>query len=160
MPIIENYYYTDTIIKLELNLHKGEGFIYQKGQEEYLDWIPYDFELVIGENKYVLRNRTFSLEGLKILLNKMRAVIDEKNKTNMYRKYRYCSSENEFEISFENTNDYFEKEIILTEVWINGACLSENSSGYSIGYRFIVKFEILEEFLKGLEMQLESLLRE
>lgn len=36
MPIIENYYYTDAEIRLEMNLHKGEGFIYEKGQEEYL----------------------------------------------------------------------------------------------------------------------------
>lgn len=159
MPSIENYYYTDTIIRLELNLHKGEGFIYQKGQEEYLDWIPYDFELVIGKSKYVLQDRTFSLEGIKIFFKKIRAVIEEKNVTDTYRKYTFCSSENEFEISLKNTNDYFEKEIVLIEVWINGACLTEKSSSYSIGYRFIIKFETLQQFLKELEVQLEDLLK-
>lgn len=114
----------------------------------------------LSEKKYILQDRTFSLEGLKIFLNKMKAVIDEKNRTNIYEKYSYVSSENEFEICLKNTNDYFEEEIVLAEVWINGACLSENSSGYSIGYRFIIKFETLEQFLRDLELQLENLLRE
>lgn len=157
MPIIENYHYTDTMIRLELNLHKGEGFIYEKSQEEYLTWIPYDFELIVGKNRYTLRDSTFSLEGLKTFLNKIRSVIDEKNRTNIYKEYSYTSSENEFEISLENTNDHFEEEIVLTEVWINGAYLPENSSGYSIGYRFIIKFKALEQFLKELELQLENL---
>ncbi|HIT88353.1 MAG TPA: hypothetical protein IAB62_11875 [Candidatus Coprocola pullicola] len=158
MFILKNYCDKSTI-ELELNLHDGKGFIYEKNQEDYLNWIPYKLSLTVGANQYILDDMSFSLEGLKCFLNKMQKVLDERNTTNEYQIVSYCGSENEFEISFQNTDDYFEDLIIHTEIWVNAACMPIPQSGYSVGYKFNIKYKDLEQFVKDLKNQLISLLK-
>lgn len=155
MAIFKNYCYKSEI-ELELNLYRGKGFIYEKGQSDYLNWIPYKFKLIVGKDKYELNN-LFSLEGLKCFLYKIEMVLTERNRTNEYEKISYCGSENEFEIFFQNTDDFFEDLIIHTEIWVNAAYLPNPQSGYSVGYKFNIKFKELEQFLTNLKNQLIEL---
>ena len=53
MPVIRNYCHKP-VIELELNLCDGEGFIYDKNQKDYLNWIPYKFRITDGKNEYEL----------------------------------------------------------------------------------------------------------
>lgn len=64
MPKIKNYY-EEPVIELNLNLYE-EGMIYEKEQEDYLNWIPYKLELTVGKDKHVIDGISFGLQGLKI----------------------------------------------------------------------------------------------
>lgn len=158
MPIIKNYSDKPTI-ELELNLHSGKGFVYEKNQNDYLNWIPYKLKLIAGKDNYELDNMAFSLEGLKCFLGKMQAIIKERNESTKYEIISYCGPENEFEILFQNTDDYFEDLIIHTEVWMNAAYLPIPQSGFSVGYKFNIKFKDLEKFAEDLKKQLQRLLK-
>lgn len=157
MPVIRNYCHKP-VIELELNLCDGEGFIYDKNQKDYLNWIPYKFRITDGKNEYELDEMSFSLEGLKCFLNKIDMALNERNITTEYKRIEYCGSENEFEIVFQNVDDYYEDLIIETEVWVNAACLPIQQPGYSIGYQFIIRLKDLEKFSEDLKEQLKKLL--
>lgn len=68
MPKIKSYYYKPSI-ELVLNLYE-EGLIYEKEQEDYLNWIPYKLELAVEKDKHVIDGISFSLEGLKCFIKK------------------------------------------------------------------------------------------
>ncbi|MFG6351547.1 MAG: hypothetical protein K1W21_08035, partial [Oscillospiraceae bacterium] len=127
-------------------------------QEDYQNWIPYKFSLSVAKSQYVLDGLTFSLEGLKCFLGKMQFVINEKLKTSDYNIVSYCGAENEFEIVFQNTDDYFEDEIVHMQVWLNSAYLSEAQSGYAIGYKFDIRYCDLKLFAEDLRLQMNDLL--
>ena len=158
MPIIKNYC-DESAIEMELNLHRGEGFIYDKNQEDYLNWIPYKLILKVGNCRYILDDMEFSLEGLKCFLNKIQFIINERKLSTEYESVSYCGAENEFEIIFQNADDYFEDLIIHTQIWINGAFMPIPQSGYSVGYKFNIKFSDLEKFECDLREQLKNLLQ-
>lgn len=102
MPVIKNYCHKP-VIELELNLYDGEGFIYDKNQKDYLNWIPYIFRISDGKNKYELNHMSFSLEGLKCFLNKMDMVLNERNITPEYKRIEYCGSEGELFLKIGDT---------------------------------------------------------
>ena len=158
MPKIKSCDCESSII-FELNLHNGKGFIYDKEQADYLNWVPYDFFLNVVKTKYILKELTFSLEGIKTFIGRLQTVIEERNKKREYEEYEYCSTEAEFRIYLQNTEDYYETEIVLIKLWINAACLEDAGSGYSIGFDFIVKYEDLKKFTRELEKQLNEILK-
>lgn len=146
-------------ITFELNLHNGKGFIYDKSQADYLNWIPYEFLLTVKEDNYILTGMAFSLEGIKIFLSRLQSVIDERNITREYKEYSYCGSEAEFTIYLENTDDNYDDVIVLVKLWINAACLENAGSGYSIGFDFIIKYEDLKRFTEELMNELTEILK-
>lgn len=145
-------------ITFELRLHNGKGFSYDENQADYLNWIPYDFLLTVREKECGFRNATFSLEGLKNFLDRLQTVIEERNITKEYAEYEYWSTEAEFGICLENTEDYYEFEIVLVKLWVNAACLEDMGSGYSVGFQFIVKYEELKRFTTELKDELDDIL--
>ena len=149
-------------ITFELNLHNGEGFIYDKSQADYLNWIPYNFLLTVEKNNYILDRPgiAFSLEGIKIFLSRLQAVIDERNITREYKEHSYTGSEAEFTICLENTDDNYEYEIVLVQLWINAACLENEGAGYSIGFNFMIKYEDLKRFREELMDELTEILKD
>lgn len=158
MPKFKNYC-DEPVIELELNLHGGKELIYDKNQADYLNWIPYILTLTVGKQKYVLDDMSFSIEGLNCFFYKMQYILSERSSTTEYKAVDYCGSENEFEIIFRNVDDYFEDLIIQTEIWINAACLPVSQSGYLVGYKFNIKYNDLEQFVKDLRKQLQALLQ-
>ena len=84
--------------------------------------------------------------------------LNERNITTEYKRIEYCGSENEFEIVFQNVDDYYEDLIIEMEVWVNAACLPIQQPGYSIGYQFNISLKDLEKFSEDLKEQLKKLL--
>lgn len=170
MPILQNYVGDAGVIKLEFDLHNGDGFFFDKDESDYLNWIPYELNLTVGKDKYMLKDYSLSLEGLKCFLCELQAVLDEKDvtktcveykrdKSKEYEEHYYCGCEAEFTITLRNTEDFFDKEIVLIEVWISSACLPEPYSGYSIGYRFNITYENLEQFTKDLKKQLKEIIQ-
>lgn len=157
MPKIKNYY-DKPVIELDLNLYE-EGMIYEKEQEDYLNWIPYKLELVIGNDKHVIDGISFSLEGLKCFIKKMEYVLNERNISREYEKISYCGSEAEFEILFQNKDDYCEDIIIDTELWMNAAVIEMRQAGYFLGYKFNIRLEDLKQFVKELKEQLQELIQ-
>ncbi len=157
MPKIKNYYYKPAI-ELSINLYE-EGMIYEKDQEDYLNWIPYKLELVVGKDKHVIDGISFSLEGLKCFIRKMEYVINERNISGEYEKISYCGPEAEFEILFQNKDDYWEDIIIDTEVWLNASVIEMRQGGYSLGYKFNISIEDLKQFVKELKEQLQELIQ-
>ena len=149
----------ESSITFELNLYNGNGFIYDKSQADYLNWIPYEFLLTVKEDNYILTGMAFSLEGIKIFLSILQSVIDERNITREYKEHSYCGAEAEFRICLENTDDYYEDVIVLVKLWINAACLENASSGYSIGFDFIIKYEDLKTFTEELMNELNEILK-
>lgn len=146
-------------ITFELNLHKGKGFIYDKSQADYLNWIPYEFLLKVEKDNYIVTGMAFSLEGIKIFLSRLRSVIDERNITQEYKEHSYCGAEAEFTICLKNTDDFYEDVIVLVKLWINAACLENAGSGYSIGFDFIIKYEDLKRFTEELMNELTEILK-
>ena len=116
-------------IAFELSLHKGKGFIYDKSQADYLNWIPYEFCLTVEKNKYILKNMTLSLEGIKTFLHRLQSVIEERSVTKKYEEYEYCGCEAEFAIYMQNMDDHYEYEIVHIKLWINAACLESTVGG-------------------------------
>lgn len=158
MPKIKSCDWNSSIT-FELNLHNGKGFIYDKSQADYLNWIPYEFLLTVEKDNYILTGMAFSLEGIKIFLSRLQSVIDERNITREYKEHSYCGSEGEFRICLENTDDYYEDVIVLIKLWINAACLENVGSGYSIGFDFIIKYEDLKRFTEELMNELTEILK-
>ncbi len=157
MPKIKSYYYKPSI-ELVLNLYE-EGLIYEKEQEDYLNWIPYKLELAVEKDKHVIDGISFSLEGLKCFIKKMEYVLNERNISSEYEKISYCGPEAEFEIIFQNKDDYWEDRIIDTEVWLNAAVIEMQQGGYFLGYKFNIKFEDLKQFVRELKEKLQALLQ-
>ncbi|MBR3607346.1 MAG: hypothetical protein IKL51_07220 [Lachnospiraceae bacterium] len=158
MPKIKSYDW-ESSITFELNLKDGKGLIYDKNQADYLNWIPYDFYLIVRNNMYILEGMTFSLEGIKTFLLRLQSVIDERNIKKEYVEYEYCASEAEFSIYLKNTDDYYEDEIVLTKLWINAAYLENAGSGYCIGFDFIIRYEDLKVFTEELKKELNEIVR-
>ncbi len=157
MPEIKSYYYKPAI-ELVLNLYE-EGLIYEKEQEDYLNWIPYKLELAVGKDKHVIDGISFSLEGLKCFIKKMEYVLNERNISSEYEKISYCGPEAEFEIIFQNKDDCWEDIIIGTEVWLNAAVIEMQQGGYFLGYKFNIRLKDLKQFVRELKEQLQALLQ-
>jgi hypothetical protein len=157
MPEIKSYYYKPSI-ELVLNLYE-EGLIYEKEQEDYLNWIPYKLELAVGKDKHVIDGISFSLEGLKCFIKKMEYVLNERNISSEYEKISYCGPEAEFEIIFQNKDDCWEDIIIGTEVWLNAAVIEMQQGGYFLGYKFNIRLKDLKQFVRELKEQLQALLQ-
>lgn len=157
MPKIKNYY-DKPAIGLDLNLYE-EGMIYEKDQEDYLNWIPYKLELAVGNDKHVIDGISFSLEGLKCFIKKMEYVLNERNISSEYKKISYCGPEAEFDILFQNKDDHWEDIIIDIEVWLNGAVIERQQAGYFLGYKFNIRLEDLKQFVKELKEQLQELIQ-
>ena len=89
----------------------------------------------------------------------MEYVLNERNISSEYEKISYCGPEAEFEIIFQNKDDYWEDRIIDTEVWLNAAVIEMQQGGYFLGYKFNIKFEDLKQFVRELKEQLQALLQ-
>ena len=157
MPKIESCDWEKSIV-FELSLHNKAGFIYDKNQADYMNWIPYNFSLAVREKEYAFQDAAFSLEGLKTFLSRLQAVIEEKDITKEYKEYEYYSTEAEFGIYLKNTDDHFTYDIVLVKIWINAACLENMGAGYSIGFEFIVKYGDLKKFRIELQQELSHIL--
>ncbi|MGN0474292.1 MAG: hypothetical protein ACI4IJ_04300 [Acutalibacteraceae bacterium] len=100
MPIIKEYF-NNPSIEFELNLNKGRGFVFDKNNPDYLNWIPYEFRLTVENENYILNGIEFSLLGLKNFIKKITYVIDERKITTEYNEVEYCGCENEFRIKLK-----------------------------------------------------------
>ena len=166
LPILQGFPEASNI-ELKLNLHNGSGYVYDPECADYLNWIPYDLEMIANKQKYSITGAEFSLEGLKSFLNKTQALIDtyelaiKHNSTSLLTHdndhFFYTSTEGEYEINFTIFEDSFLDEVMMVEIWLNASCIEKQTVYHYVGYRFMCKFIDLKRFLSGLCDQLDSL---
>lgn len=164
MPKIKNIHMPHQIT-LRFDLVKNDSFIYNKENEDYLNWIPCDIKVLVEDKIYDFEYiPTLSLEGLKNLIKICDDLIIEKNTTmkqedlDTYKNFEYYSTEGEFIISFRNIEDEDEEPIVETAIWINMAACIGSSDGYFTGFRFWVSLRELEAFFKEIKKQLSNLI--
>lgn len=157
MAILRNYC-NESAIKLEMNLRADKGLIYDRNKKDYLNWIPYILEVTVENDNFILSDMSLSVEGLKCFLGKIKYILDEPKLTSDYKRVDYCGAENEFEIVFQNIDDYYADTIIQVELWINAAYIPQRKPQYSLGYRFIIKTEELVNFNENLKIQLQEII--
>ncbi|MGC6768261.1 WapI family immunity protein [Enterococcus sp. LJL51] len=164
MPKLVNEYQVHDLI-LDFNLVKNSSFIYNPKDEEYLNWIPVELKLQAGENSYTYkRTPTFSLEALrKYFIGTLEKVLKENEELNQSfvekeRETYHCgATEGEFWFELENSSEEIEKEIIYIRLWLNVVSMTEQATGYDIGFSFIVLNRDLAKFVKELKQQVYDL---
>ena len=146
-------------IEFELIFNDGEGYIYDKNNEDYLNWIPYKFRLSVGRNKYEIQGFELSLVSIKSFFEILESVVDERKYEQEYKEYEYCATEGEFTIYIKNTDEHYINDVITIKIWINSACLENAGSGYFLGFEFVVKSEDLSIFLKELINEVNKIIQ-
>lgn len=155
-----------TRIEIEINLLKNKKLDYCPSRNDYLNWIPFEFNLRIGENESYKYPSGFgaqlSLEELKYLFSgteelftSIREKTDEvcSGKT---RGFKFFSMETYFGIEFRDAHDG----LMVVEIWIVMDSLPANrEGGYWRGFSYTVLPSEVEIFIAELKEQLEYIIR-
>jgi hypothetical protein len=171
MPTLKDYYSRsvslDTKITWELNLVKNKMFDYCPKREDYLNWIPFEFILKIGENEsYIFPKEcgaTFSLVELKSLFAGMEdlfreikardVTIEEEFKKDLF--FDLCTLETYFNVKFF---DGYEG-LMGVQVWVEmGLIPNSNQGGFKRGFDFTASLIEVEQFISELKGQFIDLL--
>ena len=159
-----------TRIVLEINLKKNNDFDFCPNRADYLNWIPFEFILQIGENEsYVYPEAfgaTFSLEelkyffrGIEILIQEIKSkdpddekILDPSKPTKVFRFY---TLETYFGIEFVDGYGG----LIGVSVWVTiGLIPNWEGSGFKRGFSYTVNLVDLEKFKDELQKQLSLMI--
>ena len=156
MPKITNLWGKQ--ITFQFDLINTESFIYDKNNEDYLNWIPCDIKLFEGEEMYTfIHHPTLSIEGLKNFFQRFNSLMQEReNNPDPYseRYFEYCATEGEFIISFRNGSDEGDQAIVEMLILFNIAACPGISHGYFKGFSFSVDLNELKMFFDEIKKQL------
>ncbi|MDR1689998.1 MAG: hypothetical protein LBS21_15535 [Clostridiales bacterium] len=171
MPILKDHYSRivslDTKITWELNLIKNKSLDYCPNREDYLNWIPFEFILKIGEDEsYIFPKEygaTFSLEELKSLFAGMEdlfreikardVTIEEEFKKDLF--FDLYTLETYFNVKFRDGYDG----LMGVQIWIHmGAIPNSNEGGFKRGFEFVASLIEVEQFISELNEQFKDLL--
>ena len=153
-------YYNSDDLCLDFNLTKNKSFVYDKHNEDYLNWIPVEVRLRVGENIFDPGSiPTLSMEGIKYFLKIIDKLLMEKNTLKIkfgenreYSTFSYYATEGEFEILLKNLyDDEREVDVINVTIWFS-------RGGYGEAYRFMTTLNECVDFFDDLKMQLSNLL--
>lgn len=158
MPRVTNYY--DKNFYLECNFIQNDSLICDEG-EDYLNWIPTEMKLYIGENIYKSEFLpTLNFIGLKNFLAIRDKLIEEKKYLRIqsndiydreYSTFSYYATEADFEILFKNLYDN-DREVPVVE-----ATIWYSRGGYKEGYCFMTTLEECICFFDELKSQFINL---
>lgn len=180
MAIIKNYSDKHSI-EWEINLKPEIGLIYDATQEDYNNWVPYEFRLKVDDKIYIPTgiSLAFSFYGFKYFMKQLQYLVDEKEEYcrthNITMTYgndvtkksvdimyshpviSFCGEDNEFTIYLQNVEDYFPEEIVDISLWINAGYLEGTSGEYSIGFKFMAKYNDIKIFMDELQKQFKDI---
>lgn len=164
MPKIHNFYFpTHTI--LQFDFINGPGYIFDRSQSDYMNWVPVNFQLILpSEQLTFLRPPTLSIESIRLLIAYMNSLFQERESVGSHQGFNYpfkrfdfTATEGEFSISLQNIFDYYESDLVSLTVWMNMACCIPCGEGLEKGARFCVLLDELKQFYTELLVQLNKL---
>lgn len=145
-------------ISIEINLIKNEYLDIEESRDDFENWIPFEFELVAGEEKYSYSSEagaTFSLYEIKNFISNVDTIIQAKMNNSTFERYVFCSSECYFDLEL---SDPLEKNQVSADIWINLGSLTKGKTyGYDKGFRFDINLDTLKLFINTLKQQLKQL---
>lgn len=159
MPKIRNYYGED--FYLECNLLKNNSYIYDEKNKDYLNWIPMELKICIGEEIHDIGYfPTVSVESLKYFFTIRDKLIGEKtrrikfkdNHGEEYSTIQFYAPEGDFEICFHNLYDD-ERDVPVVKITLWYA-----RGGYGEGYNFMTRLEDYISFFDELTLQFKKLI--
>lgn len=172
LKMYELYDYCDNV-KFEFNL-------YRKNAND-LEWLPYRMKVIVDEATYSIDGFYLHKKMIEVWIAKMQELFKEREKYTFfdenagksistvtdsrkemvlmeYQNMECCWGEElEFEIQMQNTEDYRDEIFVDFEIWLKAAAVTEIKQGYSIGFRFNVKYDDVKTFCDCLKKQYEEL---
>ena len=173
LKMYELYNYCDNV-KFEFNL-------YQKNTDD-VEWIPYRMKLTVDKETYSIEGFCLHKKMIEAWIAKMQELFKEREKYTFfdkaagksistvpdsekemilmeYQNMECCWGEElEFEIQMQNTEDCRDEIFVDFEIWLKAAAVIERQQGYSIGFRFTVKYDDVRTFCDCLKKQYEELI--
>lgn len=155
--------------------------LYPKNADDDLEWIPYRLNLTVDKDVCSIDGFSLHEKMIEEWITKMEELIKEREnytffdktvgksistvpdseKEMIMMKYQNieCSlgEELEFEIQMHNTEDYWDDIIVIFEIWLKSGVIKERKQGYSIGFRFAVKYDDIRTFCDCLKKQYKEL---
>jgi len=156
-----------TRIELKLNLLRNKRLDFCPNRADYLNWIPFELCLKIGETEsysYPAEfGAQFSLEELKNLISgteKLFLVIEEKERTNedyfkKKRKFEFFTMETYFGLNFKDAHDGL---MVVGVQIVMGSLPNSNEGGFERGFRYTVFVSEVKSFISELKEQLNHLI--
>lgn len=146
-------------IIFSINLHNNEYLDIEPLRNDYENWIPFEYFLYVGNEKYHLSEKmgaTFSVFELKKLINYLDSVIVSKSNNVPIDMYNFSSSEGYFDLIIYDT---FEEKEIYVDLWINIASLTNGEEhGFDKGFRFVVSLKNFKDFADHLKREMKEII--
>ena len=176
MPELKMYkLYNDCAnVKFEFNLYHDNT--------DDVEWIPYRMNLTVEKETYSIEGFSLHKKMIEAWIAKMQELFKEREKYTFfdkaagksistvpdsekemilmeYQNMECCWGEElEFEIQMQNTEDCRDEIFVDFEIWLKAAAIIERQQGYSIGFRFTVKYDDVRTFCDCLKKQYEELI--